>query len=243
MADILGNLSTLPTLPSCSLQFLLSRPVCILGQPTGRWHLPQSWNKSQLDTRSHTARHGQAALRPEKAAINTLRKLNCFSFRKHSPPQERHHPPHLSANKCWPYVQTRWVWLRNPVLVNLYQSPDTLQQLCLIKGLEEWDNKRQRAIAKTYSSLFSPQLIRSFIPTLSPFVFLYIHLTGRQALLAESAMRLMLSIGRKRRSRLSSPWYTLKPSNSYWEYREHWKYWILFNPDGFLTTHSNCKLK
>lgn len=85
MADILGNLSKLscsmhlPTLPSCSLQFLLSRPVCILGQPTGRWHLPQSWNKSQLDTRSHTARHGQAALRPEKAAINTLRKLNCFS--------------------------------------------------------------------------------------------------------------------------------------------------------------------
>lgn len=88
-----------------------------------------------------------------------------------------------------------------------------------------------------------PQLIRSFIPTLSPFVFLYIHLTGRQALLAESAMRLMLSIGRKRRSRLSSPRYTLKPSNSYWEYREHRKDWILFNPDGFLTTHSNCKLK
>lgn len=85
MTDILGNLSKLscsmhlPTLPSCSLQFLLSKPVCILGQPTGRWHLPQSWNKSQLDTRSHTARHGQAALRPEKAAINTLRKLNCFS--------------------------------------------------------------------------------------------------------------------------------------------------------------------
>lgn len=101
--------------------------------------------------------------------------------------------------------------MRNPVLVDLYQPPDTLQQLSLIKGLEAKDNKIQRVIPAIHPSL---SVASPFIQTLSNFLSLYMHLTGRQALLAELAMRLMLSVGLKRRSRLSSPRYTLKPSNS-----------------------------
>lgn len=52
----------LPTLPSCSLQFLLSRPVWTLGQPTRTRPVSRCWSKGTLDTRSHTARHGRASL-------------------------------------------------------------------------------------------------------------------------------------------------------------------------------------
>lgn len=63
------------------------------------------------------------------------------------------------------------------------------------------------SLSPILSSVHSP--IHPFIP--------HIHLTGRQALLAELDMRFMLSIGLKRRSRSSSPRYAFNPSNSWWE--------------------------
>lgn len=113
-------------------------------------------------------------------------------------------PPHLSADKCWSNVQAGRVWVRDPVLVNLYQSSDALQQLCLIKGLRE---------TKKYDSNLFFSATYPFIST--PSFIHFIDLTGRQALLADLAMRFMLSIGLKRRSRLSSPRYAFKPSNSW----------------------------
>lgn len=59
-----------------------------------------------------------------------------------------HYPSHLSANKCWSYVQTALIRGRNPVLVNLYQSPDTLQQLWLVKRLVEGERWRKRRVRR-----------------------------------------------------------------------------------------------
>lgn len=160
--------------------------------------------------------------------------------------------PYLCADKCWSDVYAGWVWLRNPVLVNLYKPPDALQQLWLIKGLEEGERQRKsgrkRQTRKVWWKAFRlnirgerdwveivaqvsvrwqklyflhhchlscHQYTHSFL--LLSNLFLHIHLTGRQALLAELAMRFMLSIGLKRRSLLSSPRYAFNPSNSWLE--------------------------
>ena len=91
-----------------------------------------------------------------------------------------------------------------------------------IRGERDWDEIVaqvsvwwQKQYFLHHCHLSCHQYTHSFL--LLSNLFLHIHLTGRQALLAELAMRFMLSIGLKRRSLLSSPRYAFNPSNSWLE--------------------------
>lgn len=125
------------TPPSCSLQFLLSRPGCALGRPTRTHHFRPFGSKGPLQSWPHTIRRGLASSHPERPVMATHSKM--LMFMKTNNLARCHHPLYLGANKCWPDVQIRWVWVMDPVLVDLYQSPDALQQLWLIKSLEDRD--------------------------------------------------------------------------------------------------------
>lgn len=69
-----------------------------------------------------------------------------------------HHPLYLGANECWPDVQICWFWVKNPVLVDLYQSPHTLQQLWLIKSLEDRDKYGTLVIRLSLTPILSSLL-------------------------------------------------------------------------------------